>query len=1029
MAQNSVTVWLDETCDSIVSNEINSDTHLTLCKIDPYLVTFRDLDKCADYIIQTETDEKKVLLLISSETPSKSLDVFLKLKEKFSHIDSVYCFTSNEFDSNKHINAPSGIYTNFESLCDNLRKLPDIQRHRRKTLFRDDFATSSISNTDPSSLVSSSIDDISTSSRQEAQFMYAQFLRDILITMDSSEEEMVEFCRKKCADNPMDLNVIDEFVTYYDSINAIFWYTRDTFLYRLLNKALREQDIDTLYSLRYFIKDLHLQLKQKHTTMTTIIKTEPLIETVYRGQLMNNEEFDKKIRYNTGGFFSVNSFLSTTSHKNLAMVYAGNRSKDKKSTEQSVLFQIDIDKTVNKFPYINISSQSAFDESEDEILFTMGVIFRIESVHLTDDNFWYVKLKLTGEEDDELRKLDEHMRKDIISTSPLGSLAKLMITMGQYDKAEKYHLMLLEDSTNIEDFQTLSIIYNNLGYIHYEMNREEKAIEYYENALEIKVKQLFENDSSLASTYNNLANVYRRQGKYDKALSYYHKAIIIDLNGTNPKLNQIANRYNNIGLVYREQQRYHEALDMFEQCLTIQLEVLPSNHPNIAISYGNISQIYYSLDDSEKTIEYLNRTFQIQINSLPPNHPDLSRTYNSFGQIYMKQNKLKEAIEMYDKSLKIELKTFPLTHPNILIIYHNISKVYNLLIHDCNEAIEYLNPILDIEPDSLLSNHLELAGIYYNLSNAYYRMGEFEQALIINEKSLKIRLKFLPTNHSDLAASYNNISQIYDSLGNHSKAIEYLDHTLQIQINSQSPNYSVLALTYNNLAGALYEQGEFEEALKLYKKSLQIRLEILPTNHSDIAISYNNIAQVYNSLDDYDESIHCMNQVLQIQINILPLNHIDLAKTYNMLGLSYCDQGQFEDALIMHNKALEIRLNNLMNNHSDIAASYYNISLVYSRLNDYEKSIEYLNKTLNIELNSLPANHPDLAKTYEALAATLYKQGNFQEALTNMKKCYAINSKYYKRNHPKIIDNIEKLFILTDKCEQSSNNNSISEIL
>jgi hypothetical protein len=265
--------------------------------------------------------------------------------------------------------------------------------------------------------------------RQEAEFMYGLFLRDILINIESSEKEFIEFCRQKYVNSQADLNAIDEFEEYYDACNAIFWYTRDIFLYRLLNKALREQDIDTLYSLRYFIKDLHLQLKERHASqqhtptttgtgeVTTSDDSDSVIETVYRGQLMSNEEFDKRIQNNKGGFFSVSGFLSTTMHQTLARVYAGDSSNKVALNEQSVLFQIDIKKSVNKFPYANISKESVFEDDESEILFTMGSVFRIHSITLNDQGVWMVKLLLTGEEDQELRTLTEYMQKNSFFSS------------------------------------------------------------------------------------------------------------------------------------------------------------------------------------------------------------------------------------------------------------------------------------------------------------------------------------------------------------------------------------------------------------------------------------------------------------------------------------------------------------------------------------------------------------------------------------------------------------------------------------
>ena len=112
----------------------------------------------------------------------------------------------------------------------------------------------------------------------------------------------------------------------------------------------------------------------------------------------------------------MTSFFSTTQKENLATVYAGDLGKSKGvSTEQSFLCQIDIDRSINKFPYANISSQSVFDETGSETLFTMGAVFRILSIHFdSDQGFWNVHLKITGDEDKELRNLSDYDTEDYV---------------------------------------------------------------------------------------------------------------------------------------------------------------------------------------------------------------------------------------------------------------------------------------------------------------------------------------------------------------------------------------------------------------------------------------------------------------------------------------------------------------------------------------------------------------------------------------------------------------------------------------
>ncbi len=62
------------------------------------------------------------------------------------------------------------------------------------------------------------------------------------------------------------------------SFVKFFFYLRDTFVYRMLNHALRTSEAEVLIRMAFFIKDLHRQIEQLHSTLSNV----PTI--VYRGQ-------------------------------------------------------------------------------------------------------------------------------------------------------------------------------------------------------------------------------------------------------------------------------------------------------------------------------------------------------------------------------------------------------------------------------------------------------------------------------------------------------------------------------------------------------------------------------------------------------------------------------------------------------------------------------------------------------------------------------------------------------------------------
>ncbi|CAF1685930.1 unnamed protein product, partial [Didymodactylos carnosus] len=78
------------------------------------------------------------------------------------------------------------------------------------------------------------------------------------------KNDMLDEARLFYKENDYELKIISEFDENYISNDAIRWYTRESFLYRLLNKALRTENIDIIFKFRFFIVDLYNQLKQEH---------------------------------------------------------------------------------------------------------------------------------------------------------------------------------------------------------------------------------------------------------------------------------------------------------------------------------------------------------------------------------------------------------------------------------------------------------------------------------------------------------------------------------------------------------------------------------------------------------------------------------------------------------------------------------------------------------------------------------------------------------------------------------------------
>ncbi|CAF4153112.1 unnamed protein product, partial [Adineta steineri] len=193
---------------------------------------------------------------------------------------------------------------------------------------------------------------------------------------DIAKDEFIGFCRNSVGDDEHQLRDIQELVDRYGSTGAIYWYTKDSFLFILLNRTLRtEKNINNIFKLRLFITDLISQLRNLQSDQRNIANHSIL---VYRSQLMSIKE--------------IQQFKSAIDGE-VALTFTG--SSGDNSDIASVLMTIELDSNSinnNIAPFAKISTHSYFGD-EEEVLLSMNSILLIESVELDENHRWNARLK------------------------------------------------------------------------------------------------------------------------------------------------------------------------------------------------------------------------------------------------------------------------------------------------------------------------------------------------------------------------------------------------------------------------------------------------------------------------------------------------------------------------------------------------------------------------------------------------------------------------------------------------------------
>jgi hypothetical protein len=169
-----------------------------------------------------------------------------------------------------------------------------------------------------------------------------------------------------------------------------------------------------------------------------------------------------------GGLMSFNNFLSTSKDRNISLEFA--RRALCNPDMMGILFVMTIDPSKSTTPFASIKDVGYF-QKEDEVLFSMHTVFRIDDIKQMDENqsLFQVDLILTSDNDKDLGVLTERMREDIDpDCKEWFRLGKLLLRLSQFDKAQQIFEDLLDQSTDeIEKAR----IYHHIGLSEAETGR------------------------------------------------------------------------------------------------------------------------------------------------------------------------------------------------------------------------------------------------------------------------------------------------------------------------------------------------------------------------------------------------------------------------------------------------------------------------------------------------------------------------------------------------------------------------------
>ncbi|CAF1374232.1 unnamed protein product [Adineta steineri] len=805
MVQNYLLVWVDAGID-----QANTDWQITLAQLKNVVDDVRlctEPNQCVQ--VFNQIDSERVFVITSGSVGQHLVPEIHGMPQ----LDAIYILCGNRSKHQEWAQTWTkikGVYTKIQEICHALESA--VKQCNQNSIAVSFLTVNEMASTE-------------NLNQLEPTFMYTQIIKEILLDMEHGKQAIKQFTTYCRNNNSMSQQNIDRFEKEYDTPLAIWWYTFPSNIYYMLNCALRFMEGDTIINMGFFIHDLHQQIQQLHQQQARSYHDKSFI--VYRGQALSKANFEK-LKNTEAGLMSFNNFLSTSTEEDIALSHTYSASENVDMV--GILFIMSIDPCKKSVPFASIKDKSYFME-ENEILFSMHTIFRVVAIKQMDNKnqLYQVELQLTSDDDQQLQLLTNRIREEAVGTG-WERLGSLLLKIGQYKNAEELYNVLLEHTSDEGDN---GHFYACLGDVKHQQGDHEKAIWYYEKALEIQPETLLSNHPSVAISYSDIGLVYDNMGEYSKALSYHEKALKIREKTLPTNHLDFAQSYNNIGSAYDNMGEYSKALLCYENALEIEQKTLPSNHPDLATLYNNIGSVYNSMGEYSKAFSSHEKALEIREKTLSSNHPDLAQSYSNIGNVHQSMGEHSKALSLYEKALEIYYKTLSSNHPDLAQSYNNIGNVHQSM-REYSEALSFYEKALEIREKTLSSNHPSLAVLYNNIGLVYSNMRVYSKALSYHEKALGIREKTLSSNHPSLAISYNNIGLVYGNMGDNSKALSSNEKALKIREKTLSSNHPSLAISYNNIGMVYSTMGEYSKALSYFEQALRIWQRAFPPTHPHI---------------------------------------------------------------------------------------------------------------------------------------------------------------------------------------------------
>lgn len=504
-------------------------------------------------------------------------------------------------------------------------------------------------------------------------------------------------------------------------------------------------------------------------------------------------------------------------------------------------------------------------------------------------------------------------------------LSKAYAAAGDDEEAELALKEALSEYELLGDSRRSAMTLEDLGLFNLKRNQPQSAVDYFEEAIELR--RLEPNPAAVVLLLTQKATAHSQMG--DALQVSAAEVEVREVIAAQQDAGKKGNLLHLLGIYLKDSQRYDDAIETLGSALVLRREV--GDDLDTARTLVMMGQSFGQLDRIDEAIQYVEES--VELYRLAGDEENFAFALETLGELYSSVEMDEQAIPVFEQALQIRRETGHTER--IARGLASLGKSYqrlgredevNVLYQEANQLVAELGN----SPADILA--LESIGrLYLSVERYTDAISLWKDVVAIrrdldNDEFTADALLSLGHAHAKAElggaalAAYQEASQLYDtlniahknalaltSMGNlHSKAEQYTDAIVAwkeaLEIHQDLGNTAGVANTLIPLGGAYRKTGREQAAIASYAMAGELYESL--DNIAGKITALEALGRLYHSAERYEEAVRIRQQTLGTALSLA--DDASIAEAILHLADSYRKAGQEQEAIEAYALAIDL---------------------------------------------------------------------------------------------------------------------------